>query len=147
MPWYVAWAPTPSNGWLGGVFIAFPLNSSCWTESYCFYRRAHQTCTVHCPVPWPRQPTVGVCSSRLLDLTIVKLSGAHRTVRCYSPRAPSCRPLCADCLESHRTTRCPTVQSGTYQTCTVHCLVRHQCAILLPTSWISSPFLLGFFSS
>jgi hypothetical protein len=39
-------------------------------------------------VPWPRQPTVEVCGSRSLDLTVTRLPGAHRTIRCHSPRAP-----------------------------------------------------------
>jgi hypothetical protein len=62
-----------------------------------FYRWAHRTVrctldrapfTVRC---LPCQPTVGVCSSRLLDPTVTQ------KVRCYSSRAPVCRPLCADC--------------------------------------------------
>jgi hypothetical protein len=43
------------------------------------------------------QSTVEVYSSRPLDPTVAKLSGAYRTVRCYSPRAPVCEPLYADC--------------------------------------------------
>jgi hypothetical protein len=45
-----------------------------------------------CPMPWPRQPIVDVCSSRSLDLTV-----AH-TVRCYSLEIPCLRALCADSL-------------------------------------------------
>jgi hypothetical protein len=105
MPWYVAWAPIHSNGRLG-VFIAFPLNYSRWTKATAFCQQAHRTCNVHCLVPWPRQSTVGVCISRPLDPIVVRLSSAHRTVRCYSPRVPSCRSLCADCPVSHRTIRC-----------------------------------------
>jgi hypothetical protein len=37
---------------------------------------AHRTSTVRCPVPWPCQPTVGVCSSRPLGPTVARLSGA-----------------------------------------------------------------------
>jgi hypothetical protein len=67
---------------------------------------AHQTCTVHYLVPWPRQPIVRVYNSRPFNLTIVRLSGAHQIVRCYSPRAPDCEPLYADCLVTHRTVQC-----------------------------------------
>jgi hypothetical protein len=69
-------------------------------------RTGHALFTVHCLMPWPRQPTVGICSSRPLDPIVARLSGAHRTVRCYSPRAPSCRPLCADCPVAHWVLRC-----------------------------------------
>jgi hypothetical protein len=95
-----------------GAFIAFPHNYSYWNEATTFCRRAHRIvrCTLdkHCLLSGalPRQPTVGVYSSRPLDLNVARLSGAHQTVRCYSPRAPSCRPLCADFLVSHWTVRC-----------------------------------------
>jgi hypothetical protein len=111
MPWYVAWAPTPSNGRLG-VFIAFPPIIVVGQEVVVSIDErtgqsgAHRTCTIHCPVPWPRQPTVGVCSNQPLDPTVARSSRAHWTVRCYSPRAPSYRPLCTDCLVSHQTVRC-----------------------------------------
>jgi hypothetical protein len=68
MPWYVAWAPTPPNGWLG-VFIAFPSNIDVGqkvvvsVDGRTGQSGAHRTCIVHWPVPWPHQPTVGVCSS------------------------------------------------------------------------------------
>jgi hypothetical protein len=72
MPWYISWALTPWNGWLG-VFIAFPHNYSRWTEATAFCRQAHQTvwCTpdMHCSLSgalatsadrWSlQQPTVG----------------------------------------------------------------------------------------
>jgi hypothetical protein len=63
MPWYVAWPSTPPSGRLE-IFIAFPLNYSCWIESYSFRRRAHRTCTVHCTVPWPRRPLGSVAVYR-----------------------------------------------------------------------------------
>jgi hypothetical protein len=35
-----------------------------------------------------------------------RVSGAYRTIRCYSSRAPGCGPLYADWPVSHRTVRC-----------------------------------------
>jgi hypothetical protein len=133
MPCYVAWAPTPWNGRLG-VFIASPHNYSRWTEAIALCWWAHWTvrCTpdMHCSLSGalPRQPTFGVCSSRPLP----RLSSAHRTVRCYSPRAPIVGL-------SAQTARCPTRQV------TVHYLVCHQCAGWLPTSWISLLFPWAYF--
>jgi hypothetical protein len=46
-------------------------------------RTGHTLFSVRC---LPCQLTVGVSSSRPLD-PLPRLSGAHRTVRCYSPRA------------------------------------------------------------
>jgi hypothetical protein len=89
-------------GW--GVFIVLPLNYSRWTESCCFYRQAYRT--VRCTPDMHYSLSVGVCSSRLLDSTVARLSSAHRIIQYYSPRAPSCRPLCADCPVSHRTVWC-----------------------------------------
>jgi hypothetical protein len=103
--------PTLPNGRLG-VFIAFPHNYSHWTEAVAFCRRAHRTvrCTLdmHCSLSGalPRQPTIGVCSSRPLDLTVT------RTVRCRSdspvlqPKSTRCGPLRTDCTVSHWTVRC-----------------------------------------
>jgi hypothetical protein len=125
MPWYVAWAPTPSNGRLG-VFIAFPTLLAVGQKSTSFYRQVHWTvrCTMdtHCSLSGavPLQPTVGVYSSRLLDPTIAKLSGAHQTVRCYSPSAPICRPFYADCPGVSPDSSVHTGQG------TVHCPVRHE---------------------
>jgi hypothetical protein len=98
----------------------------------------------------PRQPTVGVCSSRSLD-SCTGQSGAHRTcvVRCPMPwpHQPTVeiygsRPL-PDCTvhtgQSDAIARerpswaslCrlpggPTGQSDAHRTTTVQCLVRHQ---------------------
>jgi hypothetical protein len=66
---------------------------------------ARQTCTVHCPVLWPRQPTLRVCSNRPLDPIVTQ------TVRCtpdspvLQPQSPRCGPFCADYPVSHRTVR------------------------------------------
>jgi hypothetical protein len=76
---------------------------------------AQQTCTIHCPVPWPRQPTVGVCSSRLLDPTIARLSGVIARERLVAGL-------------SAQTVRCPTGQSDAQRTGTIHCPVCHQSA-------------------
>jgi hypothetical protein len=95
-----------------GVFIAFPSiiavgqKASVSVDGHTGQSGPYLTCIVHCLVPWPRHPTVGVCSSRPLDPTHARLSSAHRTVRCYSPTAPSCRPLCTDCPVSHWTVWC-----------------------------------------
>jgi hypothetical protein len=35
MPWYVAWAPTPSNGRLGEVYIG-PNSTSRWRANRCY---------------------------------------------------------------------------------------------------------------
>jgi hypothetical protein len=81
MPWYILWAPAPLNGRLG-VFIASPTIVDVGQKQQLSVNErtgqsgAHRTSTVHCPVPWPRQPAVGVCSSRLLDPTVTQ------TVRC-----------------------------------------------------------------
>jgi hypothetical protein len=70
-------------------------------------------CTPDSLVPWPRQPTVEVCDSRPLDLTVARLSGAHRIVRCHSPRAPIVDFSTQTVRLSHRTA-------------TVQCPMRHQ---------------------
>ena len=55
MPWYVAWAPTPSNGWLGEVYIG--PNSKIVVGEKLQFSAAHRTVrwctgqrTVACPV-------------------------------------------------------------------------------------------------
>jgi hypothetical protein len=47
-----------------------------------------------------------VCSSRPLDPTVTRTVRCTPIVWCYSPRAPGCEPLYADCLVSHQTVRC-----------------------------------------
>jgi hypothetical protein len=92
MPWYVAWAPTPWNGRLGGIYRPQPHFLAVEQKAAAFYRQAHRT--VRCALDralftvWclPRQPTVGVCSNRLLD----------PIVRYCSSRAPVYGALCAD---------------------------------------------------
>jgi hypothetical protein len=97
-------------GW--GVFIASPTiivvgqKQQLSVDGCTRQSGAHRTNIVHCPVPWPRQPTVEVCDSRPLDSTIARLSGAHQKVCCCSLRAPVYGPLSANCSVSHRTVRC-----------------------------------------
>jgi hypothetical protein len=97
-----------------GVFIASPHNCRHSIEAVAFSRRAHQTarCTLNkqCSLSGalPRQPIVGVCSSHHWIRQLPRLSSAHRTVRCCSPRAPGSGPLYADCPVSHQTVRCTT---------------------------------------
>jgi hypothetical protein len=106
MPWYVAWAPMPPNGRLWGIY-SLPHNSSRWKESSSFL--STDAPDKHCSLSdaLPRQPTVEVCSSRLLDPTVSRLSDAaarersflglstqtvrvsHRTVRCKPDRCCS----------------------------------------------------------
>jgi hypothetical protein len=97
---------------VGVVFIAPTPKLAVGQKAITFYRRAHRTvrcptgqalCSVRC---MPRQPAVGVCSSRPLDPTVTRVSGAHRTVRCYSPTTPFCGPSAQTVRLSHRTIRC-----------------------------------------
>jgi hypothetical protein len=67
---------------VGWGYLWSPHNYSRWTEATTFCRRVHRTvwCTPdkHCSLfgALPRQPTFEVCSSRPLDPTIARLSGA-----------------------------------------------------------------------
>jgi hypothetical protein len=111
MPWYVAWAPTPPNGRLG-VFIASPTIIAVGQKQQLFVDGrtrqfgAHRTSTVHCPVSWPRQPTVRVYSSRPLDPTVTQTVGCTPDSPVLQPESARCGPLCADCPVSHRTGYC-----------------------------------------
>jgi hypothetical protein len=111
MHWYVAWAPTPPNGWLR-VFIASPSLLAIEQKAATFCRRAHQTvqCApdIHCSLS-------GACHvSRLLGSVAVdrwirplpRLSGAHRRVQCYSPRAPVVVLSVQTVRVSHQTVWC-----------------------------------------
>jgi hypothetical protein len=112
MPWYVAWALTPKNGRLMWYLYPPIPKLAVGQKAAAFCHRVHRTvqcttgqalCSVRCT---PRQPIVGVCSSRPLDPTVTVC--AHRTVRCRLSGAPpdspvlqpegACLwPLCADC--------------------------------------------------
>jgi hypothetical protein len=76
---------------------------------------AHRTCTVHHPVPCHVSQSFGFVEVDRWIQPLPRLSVAHRTVRCYSPRAPVVGL-------SAQTIRCPT------RHVTVHCPVCHQCA-------------------
>jgi hypothetical protein len=86
-------------------------------------------CSVRC---MPRQPTVGVCSSRPLDPTVTVCpvhtgqSGAHRTVWCTSGQSGATARGRLSAAPLRRLSGCPTGQSGAHRTGTVHCPVRHQ---------------------
>jgi hypothetical protein len=121
-------------GW--DVFIAFPLNYSRWTESCCFCRRAHRTCTVHCLVPWPRQPTVGDCSSRPLNPTVTQTFRCTLDSLVLHPEGAWLRaPLC----------RLPGVRCTPYRYCSL--------SGVPPVHWLTAVFMdffavsLGFFCS
>jgi hypothetical protein len=99
-------------GWGGGIYslpptiVAVGQKQQLSVDGRTGQSGAHRTSTIHCLVPWPRQLTIRVCSSRSLDLTVARLSSAHQTVWCYSRRAPRCGPLCTDCQVPHRTVSC-----------------------------------------
>jgi hypothetical protein len=128
--------------WLVGVvFIGPNPISSRWTESNSFLSTDapdRALFTIRC---LPRQPTIEVCSSRLLDPTVTQ------TVWCtldnpvlQSEGACLWAPL-------RRLFGCPIGQSCAHQTVTVYCPVCHQALADCPFSWISSLILLGFYSS
>jgi hypothetical protein len=111
MPWYVAWGPTPSNGWLG-VFIASPTLLAVGQKAAAFCRRAHQTVQrardIHCSVFGAchvSRPLGSVAVDRWIRPLAI-LSSAHWTVRCYSPRAPVVDIYAQTVRVSHRTVRC-----------------------------------------
>jgi hypothetical protein len=90
----VYWLGSHTFKWLvGGVFIASPTILAIGQKSCCFCLRAHQT--VRCP-SHVSQPLRSVTVDRWIR-PLPRLSCAHRIVRCYNPRVPSCGPLCADC--------------------------------------------------
>jgi hypothetical protein len=70
---------------------------------------AHRTSTVHCPVPYHVSRPLGSVAIGRWIRQLPRLSDAHRTVWCYSPRAPIVGL-------SAQTGRCPTRQSSAHQT-------------------------------
>jgi hypothetical protein len=92
MPWYVAWAPTPSNGRLGVVYIG-PNSKIAVGEKlqFCVAHRTVRWCTgqrtVSCPVrlavALSEQVTVGVAGFSTLDSLVLT-----RTVQWSSLRVP-----------------------------------------------------------
>jgi hypothetical protein len=71
MPWYVAWAPTPSNGWLGEVYIG--PNSKIAVGEKLQFSAAHRT------VRWCIRQSGGAPDSPVV----------HRTTHCSLSGAPS----------------------------------------------------------
>jgi hypothetical protein len=80
MPWYVAWTPTPSNGWLGEVYIG--PNSKIAIGEKLQFSAAHRTVwcctgqrTVACPVrlavALSEQVTVGATGFSTLDSLVL----------------------------------------------------------------------------
>jgi hypothetical protein len=80
MPWYVAWAPTPSNGWFGEVYIG--PNSKIAVGEKLQFSAAHRTVrwcigqrTVACPVrlavALSEQVTVGAVGFSTLDSLVL----------------------------------------------------------------------------
>jgi hypothetical protein len=85
MPWYVAWAPTPSNGRLGEVYIG-PNSKIAVGEKLQFFA-AHRT------VRWCTGQRTVACPVRLVvalseQVTVGAAVFSHRTVRWSSLRVP-----------------------------------------------------------
>jgi hypothetical protein len=124
MPWYVAWAPTPSNGRLGEVYIG--PNSKIPVGEKLQFSAAHRTVrwctgqrTIACPVrlavALSEQVTVGAAGFPHWTVWC-----SHRTVQWSSLRVPPGSsywaeiPWCTgqsdvwapDSLVCHRTVRC-----------------------------------------
>jgi hypothetical protein len=78
-------------------------------------------CSVRCT---PRQPTVGACSSRPLDPTVVVCPVP--TVRCPTGQSGATARERLSVASLRRLSGCPIGQSGAHRTGTVHCPVRHQ---------------------
>jgi hypothetical protein len=100
MHWYVAWAPTPWNGRLG-VFIASP--------TIIAVRQKQQLSVDGRTGQSGALATSADCWGLAVDRWIrplPRLSGAHQTIWCYSPRAPCSGPLYADYPMSHQTVWC-----------------------------------------
>jgi hypothetical protein len=79
MPWYVAWAPTPSNGWLGEVYIG--------PNSKIVVGEKLQLSTAHRTVRWCTGQRTVACLVRLVialseQVTVGAVGFSHRTVWC-----------------------------------------------------------------
>jgi hypothetical protein len=85
MPWYVAWAPTPSNGRLGEEYIG--PNSKIAIGEKLQFSAAHRT------VRWCTGQRTVACLVRLVvalseQVTVGAAGFSHRTVRWSSLRVP-----------------------------------------------------------
>jgi hypothetical protein len=98
------------TGW--GVFISSPTilvvgqKQQLSVDGHTGQSDAHQACTVHCPVPCPCQPTIGVCSSRPLDPTVIQIVRCTLDSLVLQPKSARCGSLCTDCPVSHQIVRC-----------------------------------------
>jgi hypothetical protein len=111
---------------IGSIYS--PHTSSHWIESSNFLstgtpdslvRTGHILFIVRC---LPRQPTVGVCSSRLLDPTATQTVWCQANSPVLQPESSHCGPLCANCPGVPSDSPVHTGHG------TVHYPVRHQCA-------------------
>jgi hypothetical protein len=86
-----------------GIY-SLPNNCSRWTKVAAFCWLAHRTvrCTPdkHCSLSGALATSADRWSLQqsIVGSAVARLSGAHRTVRCCSPRVPVCGPICVDCL-------------------------------------------------
>jgi hypothetical protein len=137
MTWYVSWAHTPPNGWLG-VFIVSPTLLAVGQKTATFCQRAHQTVRCgHCSlsgayhVNRPLDPTVPT----LRPLGTVDGPVAHRTVRCDLMTVGLADVDGADCAAdrcsggrlAHRTVRCTLDNPVIYSRSALHCFSRAAC--------------------
>jgi hypothetical protein len=94
---------SPTLKWpVGVVFIGPNPISSRWTERSIFQSTGapdRALFTVRCLL---RQPTIGICSSQLLDPTVTQ------TFRCYSLSTPVVGLFAQTVRLSHQTVRCAT---------------------------------------
>jgi hypothetical protein len=80
MPWYVAWAPTPSNGQLGEVYIGsnskiavgekLQFSAAHWTVRWCTGQRT-VACPVRLAVALSEQVTVGAAGFSTPDSLVL----------------------------------------------------------------------------
>jgi hypothetical protein len=127
MPWYVAWAPRPSNGRLGEVYIG--PNSKIAVGEKLLFSAAHQAvrwCTGQCTIACPVRLAVALSE----QVTVGAAGFSHRTVRCShqtvrwsSLRVPpgtsrwAAVPWCTgQSGGGHQTVRCATGQSDAPRT-------------------------------
>jgi hypothetical protein len=97
-------------GW--GLFIASTTLLAIGQKATAFYRWAHQTvrCApdIHCSLSGAchvSRPLESVAVDRWIQ-PLPRLSGAHRIVRCYSPRAPVVGLSAQIVRMSHQTVQC-----------------------------------------
>jgi hypothetical protein len=83
MPWYVAWAPTPSNGWLGKVYIGPNSIIAVGGKAATLYGT-------------PESPLVGTGQSSALSGVPLAVGSVKRplALSAFAPDSPSSRPQC-----------------------------------------------------